>query len=533
MTLLENLQEEYSVIVCQDIGDFFSMSWGDFYLHLKSLKREEYRDDERLVFYLRDTVSDDLLERFFKDFFQQLKVVDVPNFFIVLVLPGDREHDIATRCYQAVGVDSPPTVLIDEQTDGNHHQPTEITESRAAFGMPATVCPLPWNSLDISPIGTFAPCCFYQGGATRDNGTLFDPTVDSLEEVYNSNYMKKLRRLFREGVRLQACSRCWKEEESGAVSKRQLYALRFGDDSRSINWEEDDLKNLKMVSVAFGNVCNFKCRICSEKSSSKIAGEILAPLSTKEKKTHRAWQAIEKGKWIHDGQTLWDSVIDNPQIKYFDFAGGEPLLDKNHLRALESMVERNIAGDVSIHYNTNGSIINDHLLDLWRHFKKIDLAISIDDIGDRFDIQRPGGEKFGWSTVEQNVRYIKEHKTNNVILNIHCVVSVMNVHYLPELCDWIESAGFEDLYFSILYNPDHLSLSKIPKKAAELSIEKLKSHSFNERTRPFIETVLGILEKSKHTENIPFVNYMNQLDSVRGESFAKAHPEVAKALGLV
>jgi sulfatase maturation enzyme AslB (radical SAM superfamily) len=532
MTALDILYKKYSVIACQDISEYFDMPWSEFYLHLCSMKKSEYQDQERLVFYLRDLVDQKLLQNFFRDFYQQLKVIDIPNFFVILVVPGNRESDIIKQVHGEIKHDSNPVIIVDNKVDGDHWKPIEITKSKAAFGMPDTACPLPWNSLDISPVGTFAPCCFYQGSVTRENGTLFDPTVDTIEDVYNSQYMKKLRQLFREGVKLQSCSRCWKEEESGAVSKRQLYALRFGDDSRAINWEEDDVKNLKMLSVSFGNVCNFKCRICSEKSSSKIAGEILQQVPVPQRKSSPIWDAIEQGKWIRNSQPLWTSVSENSQIKYFDFAGGEPLLDKNHLNALKTMIERGIASDVSIHYNTNGSIINDELLETWQHFKKIDLAISIDDMGERFNIQRPG-DKADWDLIAQNVKYIKANKTNNVILNLQCVISTMNVYYLPELCDWIDEIGFEDLHFSILYNPAHLSLLTIPKRAADLAVEKLRSHRFNSNTQPFIDTAVGLLERARQQENIPLVNYIKQLDDLRGEDFAAAHPEVASALGLV
>lgn len=532
MTALDTLYEKYSIIACQDITEYFDMPWGNFYLDLRSMKRDEYQDQERLIFYLRDLVDEKLLKDFFRDFYRQLKAIDLPNFFVVLVVPGLRESDIIALAHREIKHDSEPTVIIDNCADGDHWQPVTITHSKAAFGMPNTVCPLPWNSLDVSPVGTFAPCCFYQGAVTREDGTLFDPTVDSVEDVYNSRYMKTLRQHFREGTKLQSCSRCWKEEESGAVSKRQLYALRFGDDSRAINWEEDDVKNLKMLSVSFGNVCNFKCRICSEKSSSKIAGEILQQIPVLQRKNSSAWNALEKGKWIHNGQQLWDGVGENSQIKYFDFAGGEPLLDKNHLRALESMIERGIAEDISIHYNTNGSTINDKLLETWKHFKKIDLAISIDDIGERFNIQRPG-DKADWDFVQKNVKYIKTHKHKNTILNLHCAISIMNVYYLPELCNWIKTVGFEDLHFSVLYNPDHLSLLRIPKAAADLAAKKLLDHKFDAEIQPFIDNVIEVLGKATQQENLLFVKYIKKLDGLRGECFSAAHPEVAQALGLV
>lgn len=531
MTLLEQINRDYSAIACQDIGDFFSMSWGEFYLNLQSLKRDVYQDRERLVFYLRDLVSEDLLTRFFRDFFQQLAVLDIPSFFVVLMLPSEREQKIVVQTHHEVNADALPAIIIDDGSDGDHHQPTEIATSRAAFGMPATACPLPWNSLDISPVGGFAPCCFYQEEILDEKGQPYDPKTHSLAEVYNSEYMKKLRQLFRDGVRLQACSRCWKEEESGTLSKRQLYAMRWGHDSRAINWEEDDDRNLKMLSVSFGNTCNLKCRICSDKSSSKIAGEILANLPDHEKKSSRAWHSLEKGRWISESRNLWeDPVLD--QVKYFDFAGGEPLLDKNHLVALKRFVDQGTAKDITIHYNTNGTIINDGLLEIWSHFKKIDLAVSIDDIGERFNYQRHGGQQFDWNLVSKNINHIKHNKAPNTVLNIHCAVSVLNVFYLPELCDWIESVGFEDLHFSVLYNPPHLSLLSMPVTAAQEGAQRLSAHQFSDRIKPFIDTVIGILSSRKKNENPEFVEHMIRLDSLRKENISKVQPELAKHFGF-
>jgi MoaA/NifB/PqqE/SkfB family radical SAM enzyme len=531
MTLLERLNDEYSAVVCQDIGDFFAMSWGDFYSTLQALKHDEYQDRERLIFYLRDRVGEDLLSRFFRDFFQQLAVLDIPSFFVILVLPSEREAAIASRVHESTGTDDLPTLVIDSESDGDHLQPTEITTSRAAFGMPATACPLPWNSLDISPVGGFAPCCFYQEEVTDEQGRPYDPKTHSLGEVYNSKYMQKLRQLFRDGVRLQACSRCWKEEESGTLSKRQLYAMRWGHDSRAINWEEDDERNLKMLSVSFGNTCNLKCRICSDKSSSKIAGEMLSNMPEHEKKTSRAWQSLERGKWISESTHFWDDpTLD--QIKYFDFAGGEPLLDKNHLIALKRFVDQGTAKDITIHYNTNGTIINDGLLETWSHFKKIDLAVSVDDIGQRFNYQRHGGSQFGWDLVSKNIDYIKHNKTSNIVLNIHCAVSILNVFYLPDLCDWIETVGFEDLHFSVLYNPLHLSLLSMPMAAAQEGVERLSAHRFSDRVQPFIDTVIGILSSRKKKENPEFVEHMIRLDSIRKENISTAQPELAKHFGF-
>jgi hypothetical protein len=70
MKAVDILHKKYLVIACQDIAEYFNMPWGDFYLNLRSMKREEYQDRERLVFYLKETVNEKLLKSFFRDFYQ-------------------------------------------------------------------------------------------------------------------------------------------------------------------------------------------------------------------------------------------------------------------------------------------------------------------------------------------------------------------------------------------------------------------------------------------------------------------------------
>ena len=64
---------------------------------------------------------------------------------------------------------------------------------------PKTLCALPWISLETSPGGNVRPCCLYTDFITDKNGNKYDLKEHTLEEVYNSDYMKKLRTDFRSG----------------------------------------------------------------------------------------------------------------------------------------------------------------------------------------------------------------------------------------------------------------------------------------------------------------------------------------------
>ena len=158
------------------------------------------------------------------------------------------------------------------------------------------------------------------------------------------------------------------------------------------------------------------------------------------------------------------------------------------------------------------------------------MAISIDDLGERFNYQRPGlGQKWNWDLVEKNVKYIKQNKSSNVQLSLHGAVSILNVYYLPELFEWIDSIEFDDVHFSILYNPKHLSLTNIPKNVAETVLKKLTTSGFNTRYQRYIEPVIQELKNAKLVTNQPFINYIKKLDKIRNESFEQVLPELSVA----
>ena len=83
-----------------------------------------------------------------------------------------------------------------------------------------TFCPLPWVSLEASPIGTVRPCCLADDEITDDAGNKFHLSTANFTEIQNSKHMQDLRTAFLDGKKPQTCRKCWNEERSGRTSKR-------------------------------------------------------------------------------------------------------------------------------------------------------------------------------------------------------------------------------------------------------------------------------------------------------------------------
>jgi hypothetical protein len=73
---------------------------------------------------------------------------------------------------------------------------------------------------------------------------------------------------------------------------------------------------------------------------------------------------------------------------------------QEHFDMLQGLVDRGIAGNIEIHYNTNGTQYPEQAERSGSYFKTVEIAFSIDDVGDRFEYQRTNAV---WSEVCENI----------------------------------------------------------------------------------------------------------------------------------
>ena len=81
--------------------------------------------------------------------------------------------------------------------------------------------------------------------------------------------------------------------------------------------------------------------------------------------------------------------------------GGEPMLSsiEQHQNLLDHYIQTGQAKNISIHYTTNATIFPDqNWLSRWKNFAEIDLQLSIDGIGNRYEYLRYPAD---WSTLNK------------------------------------------------------------------------------------------------------------------------------------
>lgn len=101
-----------------------------------------------------------------------------------------------------------------------------------------TFCALPWLHLSSRPDGKMRTCCTSNASSVQDpdstkkigggevgvvkteDGKPVNFNNTSLEEAWNSSYMRNVRKMMLRGEKPPSCIKCFKEEAAGHLSKR-------------------------------------------------------------------------------------------------------------------------------------------------------------------------------------------------------------------------------------------------------------------------------------------------------------------------
>ena len=402
--------------------------------------------------------------------------------------------------------------------------------------LPTTICMLPWISIETSPLGTTRPCCLAHDEITDEMGNRYDLRTTTLETIYKSPYMQELRQQFRAGEKPSTCKRCWDEEDAGRTSKRMNSQLRLKDLYSQVDWSNDTPDQLWFIDLKLGNICNLKCRICGSWSSSKWAAEEMDYLPRGvDKKSHIAYTWLKQGRWPEESPEFWANLRTLlPQIRYFEFTGGEPWLIEEHWELLRHAVATGDSKHIDIHYNTNATVdvLGFEKSFLWNHFGRVDIAFSVDNVGARFEYERFGASWAKANEIIDGIHFAGNTDTPNITTQLCFTINIQNVYYLDELLDWADTKGFDSVHFNMLHSPDYMNIQHMTTAAQELVLNKLKTHFWtNNKYQEEINNLINFIENGAGSDGQQFLRKMKETDAYRKQNFLDTHKEIAEAMG--
>ncbi len=353
-----------------------------------------------------------------------------------------------------------------------------------------TWCSYPFRNIMIQADQTYKICC---NGTTFPN--LNTHTVSATEAFYSSEF-ESIRTNLKNGIKDPHCNKCWALEEQGAESLR-LQTTPQGE----YDYEEITASpRIEEMFVGLGNQCNLKCRTCGPSESSVWVNEIYETDGIK----HPIYLEPDNSNFL---KSFRKDVM--PYLKEIQFTGGEPTLLKSTNKILELL-------DSSVHIGmvTNGTM---KLPDTLDRFENVEIYVSIDAIGDRFNyIRHPGN----WNQVYENLKLI----VPKFDVIISCTVSIYNVFYIDEVENLAKELGVP-FYAHILYDPNYLSVYSLPVEVRQEIIKKLTVDPSTQKDK----IIAHLMEDTYYDWN-EFVSEVNKRDKIRGEDFKVTFPEFYSVL---
>jgi radical SAM protein with 4Fe4S-binding SPASM domain len=401
--------------------------------------------------------------------------------------------------------------------------------------MKNTICAIPWTHLNIIPRGKVYPCCM----TSEHRNYAGDLTTQTIEEIWNSDYMKGIRVQMLHGEEPNMCRRCFESEKTSDFSTRLNHNRYFHEKLKEIPEITADDGTVEKVDLRywdfrFSNLCNYKCRTCGPEFSSAWIPDAkeMGWVSYNESKKVLNIESVDEAKNV-DFLKKYVGIVEKVY-----FAGGEPLLMDEHWQILD-MLDTAEKYNVIITYNTNLSVLkykNKNVIDYWKKWgRNVWLWPSIDEIDERAELIRSGTN---WKTVEENLKTVSS-------IGIHCkpsiTVSNMNVHRIPEIVTRLVDIGainghdeyWQNFSFNVVeYNPQfHVSaLSDFVREKIKEKLNKFIS-DFNSKYSVDISSkflhLFWHLDKPFNQHNKDgFVRYTKKLDLIRNENLVDIIPEL-------
>jgi sulfatase maturation enzyme AslB (radical SAM superfamily) len=383
-------------------------------------------------------------------------------------------------------------------------------------------CPMPFVNIEARTDGHMSICCQMDELIKGPDGKKLNLAENTLSDGWNSEWLDKLRQDFLNGEKPASCYSCWTAEDAGVHSKRQRALKDFPDALKNAQ-ESSELKKPIAMDLKLGNICNNRCRICNSFASSLWVPE--------EKKrdgdSNRFWDQMRvAGRWPERNPAFWEDFKEiSTDLEVLEFYGGEPLLITDHYDILQNLIDTGRSKDITLNYNTNGSIYPDRGVELWPHFKRVMISFSLDGVGSHFEYIRNPAK---WDQVRDNLKKLIDQKIPVLFPDICYTVSIFNIYYLDEIIAW-RDAEFPNIpiYFNHVYTPEHLSCKVLPKRAKMKVYEK-----FANSVHP------DIISSVKYCTDVDYDNTKMQIfykhtifsDQYRNEKFKDTFPEFYKIL---
>lgn len=409
---------------------------------------------------------------------------------------------------------------------------------------PKTLCLAPWTHTYLSPQTERRMCC-----ASREPAQNFEQYIDTksgtgryipltLEEHWNGEHMRSVRRRMMAGETLPECAVCNDQLLNTDVYRsyfNRMFEHKFLDIWTST--DADGSTTMKPVSwdYRFSNLCNFKCRMCGDMLSSAWESEQRQHNMIDWSNTKNNWMIPTVREQISQFQDTqiekeFSDAVEEHRVEEVYWVGGEPLMYEQHWRYMKRIVELGDGGLVYARYNTNLSRINYRGINLYSdilaNIRDWQICASLDGTGQTGEYIRTGLNYEQWLTnFKEGLQYAKNRRQMRIDFTL-TLPGLFEVLKIQELADELGVDILAKVVFS--FTPDIiLSPLALPRVLLDKKIDSMIEYTDGALT----DVLLQLKNRPTFEEQWPN-DYAKslakgkarvlQLEQIRGDSYTLA-----------
>jgi len=383
---------------------------------------------------------------------------------------------------------------------------------------------------------------------TDNNYNLFDAGKHTIDEYWNSNRMKEIRRKMIAGEKIRDCEKCYRQEELGVESLRSTQGMN--------NYIIDTLpdgtyqKSADTMQMQLGNICNLKCKMCSQMYSHMHGLETLEIGRQDPDWLH--WvkeQGANVNNWTNELGTkqewyrntdfklkMFEHISEN--IKHLNVIGGEPTLIPEFYELFDYCDQQGTLGGKSVTLVTNLTNTNPRLTQWLPKLNDWAIWASVDGIGERTEYIRYPSK---WEKILESLEFYRSLLGTNGRIVLSPAVQLLNIDQLDDIVKWwLDWCGGElnqkygftwlaTVWYPLICNPN-----MAPREWRLKVADKLSKYKFDQN----YENIIKELRRDQHTpkryEELQkaFIKYNDKQDQFRkvSKTWRQLLPDLEESL---
>lgn len=347
-------------------------------------------------------------------------------------------------------------------------------------------------------------CC-----ASREPAQNFQQYIDTaggtgqyqpltLDEHWNSEHMRSVRRRMMAGDTLPECEVCNDKLLNTDVYRDYFWHLfRHRYDEIWTATDSDGRTRMQPVSwdYRFSNLCNFKCRTCGDMLSSAWETEQRQHDMVDWANSKNTWMqpaVREKISQFQDREVEQEfaEAVEQHRVEEIYWVGGEPLMYEQHWRYMRRIIELGDGPRVYARYNTNLSRVRYQGCDLYQdilaNIRDWQICASLDGTGAVGEYLRTGLDYKQWVENFQAGTAIQRHARQMRIDFTLTLPGLFEIAAIESLAQELQVDILAKVVFS--FTPDIvLSPLALPRNILDQKIEQILDQTKTQVMRDMLE----------------------------------------------